>query len=362
MPTVPPADVAAELARALTTPLNGLLAVAELLQRQPLSETARAQVQVMLDAGRRMTTMLCDAIETDPAAAPPSPIPTALRELVDDVENRWRSGTHEDGGRLLISCNAPADLRLMLDPVRVRRLLNTLIEDALKVTAWGVLELQLGVEATADGRIGVKGALDAPGASLLGCDAVAFRLCRSIVQEMGGDLTRTQNDGSGVRTEFTVKVDQAGADMAEVGESEAAEGPLPPRTHLLIVDDNATNRIVAAALCEMFGCTSETAEDGLEAVEAVQSRPFDLILMDIKMPRMDGLEATRTIRALNGPGAATPIVALTANADAAAAASYLAVGMQGVVDKPIKPAQLLSMMQSVLWRQGEVPAAHSSAA
>jgi CheY-like chemotaxis protein len=77
---------------------------------------------------------------------------------------------------------------------------------------------------------------------------------------------------------------------------------------------------------------------------------------------MDGLEATKTIRSLSGPGATIPIVALTANADAAAAASYLAVGMQGVVDKPIKPAQLLSMLQSVLWRTDEAPAAQSSAA
>ena len=76
----------------------------------------------------------------------------------------------------------------------------------------------------------------------------------------------------------------------------------PTEPHILIVDDNATNRVVAQALCEMFGCTSECAEDGLEAVEAVKNRHFDLILMDIKMPRMDGVQATRAIRAHAGPG------------------------------------------------------------
>jgi CheY-like chemotaxis protein len=356
------ADDDAQLARALTTPLNGLLAVGELLQRQPLTDAARAQVQAMIDAGRRMTSMLCDAIETDSASAPSSPIPTALRELVDEIEDRWRSQTHEDAAQFLISCNAAADLRVIVDPVRLRRLLNTLMEDAFKARTWGVVEFQLGVEAAADGRITVNGSLDAPGASIMACDPIALRLCRTIVRQMGGSLVRTQSAGSGVRTRFTFEVDQAGIDLSADAPSDAAESPLPPRTHLLIVDDNATNRIVAAALCEMFGCTSETAEDGLEAVEAVRSRPFDLILMDIKMPRMDGLEATKTIRSLSGPGATIPIVALTANADAAAAASYLAVGMQGVVDKPIKPAQLLSMLQSVLWRTDEAPAAQSSAA
>jgi CheY-like chemotaxis protein len=118
--------------------------------------------------------------------------------------------------------------------------------------------------------------------------------------------------------------------------------------HVLIVDDNATNRIVAQALCEMFGCSSETAEDGLEALEAVQARPFDLILMDIKMPRMDGVQATRAIRALTGPERNLPIIALTANADPDDARAYLADGMAAVVEKPIKPERLRQAMHAAL--------------
>ena len=118
--------------------------------------------------------------------------------------------------------------------------------------------------------------------------------------------------------------------------------------HILIVDDNATNRVVAQALCEMFGCTSETAEDGVEAVEAVQERKFDLVLMDIKMPRMDGVQATQAIRALDGPVSAIPIVALTANADPDDARKYLASGMAAVVEKPIKPERLRMAMNTAL--------------
>src|SRR5262249_52740196 len=118
--------------------------------------------------------------------------------------------------------------------------------------------------------------------------------------------------------------------------------------HVLVVDDNATNRMVAQSLVEMFECTSESAEDGVEAVEAVRSGRFDLILMDIRMPRMDGVAATRAIRALPGAVAGTPIIALTANADPEDAQAYLAAGMNGVVEKPMKPEHLLLALQQAL--------------
>ena len=118
--------------------------------------------------------------------------------------------------------------------------------------------------------------------------------------------------------------------------------------HILIVDDNATNRMVAEALCDMFECTSEQAVDGVEAVDMAKSGRYDLILMDIKMPRMDGIAATRAIREMNGRAGAVPIVALTANADPADVQSYIVAGMQDVVEKPIKPERLAVVLSALL--------------
>jgi CheY-like chemotaxis protein len=98
----------------------------------------------------------------------------------------------------------------------------------------------------------------------------------------------------------------------------------------------------------MFGCTSEPVEDGRTAVAAAASGRFDLVLMDIKMPGMDGVEATRRIRSGAGAASQVPIVALTANADPADAAFYRASGMNGVVEKPLKPERLLQAMNAVL--------------
>ena len=108
----------------------------------------------------------------------------------------------------------------------------------------------------------------------------------------------------------------------------------------------------------MFDCTSEPANDGIEALEAVQTRAFDLILMDIKMPRMDGIDATLAIRAMAGDVGRTPIVALTANAERADMRSYLEAGMNDVIEKPIKPARLAAVLQLLpVWTESAKTAA-----
>jgi CheY-like chemotaxis protein len=173
---------------------------------------------------------------------------------------------------------------------------------------------------------------------------------------MGGTLSRKANAGGSDTTTFCLRLEQA-------AETDTAPAPDGGRAaHILVVDDNATNRMVAQSLVEMFDCTSEAAEDGDEAVEAARSGRFDLILMDIKMPRMDGVSATRAIRALPGPVGRTPIIALTANADPEDAAGYLKAGMNGVVEKPMKPEQLLAALQQALDGPQDETSAEAAAA
>ncbi len=121
---------------------------------------------------------------------------------------------------------------------------------------------------------------------------------------------------------------------------------------MLVVDDNATNRFLACKLLELFGCTFETAENGRQGVDAAMTGAFDLILMDIKMPVMDGVAATRAIRALAGKVASVPILALTANADERDAIAYRAAGMTDVVQKPIQPDALLNAIRLALSATG----------
>ncbi|THD59170.1 response regulator, partial [Phenylobacterium sp.] len=183
--------------------------------------------------------------------------------------------------------------------------------------------------------------------------AIGVVMARQILDGLGGTL---RSEGAGGKSEtvvFEILLPIASETPAE--EPQEAERS----AHVLVVDDNATNRMVAQALCEMFDCTCESANDGAEAVEAARGGRFDLILMDIKMPVMDGVAATRAIRALGGPAALVPIIALTANAEPEDAEGYLAAGMNGVVEKPMKPEHLLAALQAAL---GETAAAEEIAA
>ncbi|HDO51861.1 MAG TPA: response regulator, partial [Rhizobiales bacterium] len=119
-------------------------------------------------------------------------------------------------------------------------------------------------------------------------------------------------------------------------------GPLSG--HVLIVEDNDINQMLIAAYLEQFGLSHETAVNGKEAVNMMQRRRFDVVLMDIMMPVMDGLEATKQIRALGAPAAKVPIVALTANAMRGDRETYLAAGMDGYVSKPVSAADLFTAL------------------
>jgi CheY-like chemotaxis protein len=163
---------------------------------------------------------------------------------------------------------------------------------------------------------------------------------------MGGDVGFVSHEGVG--STFWLEV---AAETMRIEPSRAEPPPPPPAAQetgvldglrLLVVEDNPTNRIIATKLLEQLGASVETAADGFLGVEAAARGGFDLILMDVQMPGMDGLEAARQVRALPAPIGQTPIVALTANVLAHQRQAYLDAGMDGVVGKPISPTVLLT--------------------
>ena len=365
----------------LRTPMNGVLAVAELLRRQPLNAAAQAHVQTIVDSSETLLRILQDALDLSRAEAGElelNPVPTPLRALVDDIEQIWAPRASQDAVRLMVGYEGDTELCADIDGVRLKQVFNNLIGNALKFARNGVVEASL--KAWADkGQVRMEARVrdDGPGVDADRVDAIfepfvhgsgpdgaglGLSICRQIIDRMDGRIWAENNAGRGATFAFDVCAPlSAPVENEATNVSALADLELQSNPHILIVDDNATNRVVAQALCEMFGCSSETAEDGVEALEAVQARPFDLILMDIKMPRMDGVQATQAIRALTGPERHIPIVALTANADPDDAKHYLSIGMAAVVEKPIKPERLRMAMNAALSEPAEVEVAATPA-
>lgn len=358
----------AVMSHEIRTPLNGVLGVAALMQRLLTQEALRPHVDTIVESGQGLLRLLTDALDMSRAEAgllALEPAPLSLSELAADLDRLWRPRAEEKSLSLSVETSLSAADGIVADGVRLKQLFNNLIGNAIKFTETGGIQVLLTTEATADG-VQVTGSVDDSGPGVPETAAatifepfntgdagrssagagLGLAICRQIVERMGGTISLSTAPTGGARFSFSfaapaVEIESARfPDMAE---------PTPHETlHVLVVDDNATNRFLAGKLLELFGCTADMVEDGRAAVEAARTGAYDLILMDIKMPVMDGVEATRAIRALPGPVAGLPILALTANADDRDAEAYVAAGMDGVVQKPIQPDVLLDAIRRAL--------------
>jgi CheY-like chemotaxis protein len=341
--------------------MEGVLALTERLAKAQLSADARACVAGVAEAAASVRQILSYGGDLKDAAMGGmgfEPQPRRLHELADDIQARWQARAARGGVTLLVSYDGEPEALALVDSHRLMQVFDGFIGQALAGVRRGAVEATLKATAVDDG-LRLEGRIRGGGErgggdrvldiqeieALFGLEtALGVALGRQIVEALDGEVRTEANRGAGETLVFEFT-----APRGPEAEAEAHEAAAPARAaHILVVDDNATNRMVAETLCEMFDCTSESATDGVEAVEAARTGRFDLILMDIKMPRMDGVSATREIRAISGPVGRVPIIALTANADPEDAAGYLKAGMNGVVEKPMKPETLLRALQENL--------------
>ena len=364
----------AVMSHEIRTPLNGVLGVAEILRRKTRDPEILPLVDTIRDSGRTLLRLLNDALDLSRAEASGLELheePLDAARLLDDVAGLWSAQAELKGLALRLAYEGPADLWVLADRDRLGQVFNNLVGNAMKFAPAGsAVEVRL--RATADGGcVRLAGEVADQGLGVpvdrrddifapfqqtedgarMGGAGLGLAVCRQILERMNGTIGVRENPGGGALFVFEAPLHRLPAPASEVAPVQAAAPTAV--LHVLIVDDNSTNRLVAAAICEMFGCTSEPAEDGASAVEAAASGRFDLVLMDVKMPGMDGVEATRRIRSGAGAASQTPIIALTANADPADAAFYRASGMNGVVEKPLQPDRLFQAMSAVLHLEGE---------
>ncbi|UTP39995.1 PAS domain S-box protein [Phenylobacterium sp. LH3H17] len=351
----------ANMSHEIRTPMNGVMGVLHLLKSEALSEEGRKMLEEALSCGQMLAELLNDVIDFSKIEAGRLELacePTDPRALIEGVARLLRPQAEAKG--LLLNVEIPADLGwVRTDPVRLRQALFNLIGNAVKFTLAGQVTIRAALKPgpvepllrleVADTGVGIPEAVqprifqrfdqgDASTTRKFGGSGLGLAITQRLAEMLGGKVGFASTEGVG--SIFWLEVAAPAADP--VAAAIETNEPYLEGLKVLVVEDNPTNRMIVTKLLENLGAVVETAADGLLGVEAAARGGFDLILMDVQMPGIDGLEACRRIRALGGQTAATPIVALTANVLSHQRQSYLAAGMDGVVGKPISPAALLA--------------------
>ncbi|HEY2359044.1 MAG TPA: PAS domain-containing protein [Phenylobacterium sp.] len=347
----------ANMSHEIRTPMNGVLGVLHLLKAEKLTEEGRHLLDEALSCGQMLAELLNDVIDFSKIEAGHLELasePMDPKALLEGVVRLLRPQAEAKG--LILQLDADSEMGwVRSDPVRLRQALFNLVGNAVKFTERGsvtvrcrsprpgflrfeVVDTGVGIPQQAQDRVFQRfDQGDASTTRKFGGSGLGLAITKKLAEMMSGAVGFTSEEGLGstfwleVMAEPTAAVVEAAESLASVLEG----------LHVLVVEDNPTNRMIATKLLESLGASVVTADDGYLGVEAAENGDFDLILMDVQMPGIDGLEAARRIRALGGAAAETPIVALTANVLAHQRRAYLDAGMDGVVGKPISPGALV---------------------
>jgi signal transduction histidine kinase/CheY-like chemotaxis protein len=361
----------ATVSHEIRTPLNGVLGMAQLMLREDLAPRHRSQAQVIADSGQTLLGLLNSILDLSKIESGKVELelhPFDLTELVGAAASAFRPLAEQKELAFRVELSALAGGCWRGDGAKLGQVLTNLLSNALKFTSAGAITLLVDrapgglafrVSDTGTGIAPEKLALvfekftqaDSSTTRQFGGAGLGLAICRRFVTLMGGDLTADSQVGVGSTFCFTVPLEP---------EAEAAATPAPAAPDatdqiaraikVLAAEDNATNQLILQAMLAPLGIELTLVGDGAAAVEAFGVGRFDLILMDVQMPRMDGLAATAEIRRLeraaNRP--ATPIIALTANVMRHQIEQYRAAGMDGHVATPIELAALARAMDVAL--------------
>jgi PAS domain S-box-containing protein len=362
----------ATMSHEIRTPLNGVLGMAQAMSQGALEPAQRERLEVIRQSGESLLTLLNDILDFSKIEAGKLTLEDGefdLQELVKAVYSTFEAVADGKGLDFRLDVQPRAFGRYRGDPVRVRQVLCNLVSNALKFTAHGrvgivvgrrgeELSLQVsdtGIGMSAQQRRNLFRAFEQAEASTArkyGGTGLGLSICRDLVELMGGRIVVKSRPGEG--SSFTVRLPLPRAQGAPQAAPEPQDSAFAPeaerRLRVLAAEDNSVNQLVLKTLLGQVGVEPVMVFDGQAAVEAWARESWDLILMDVQMPVMDGPAAVAEIRAREAAEGRvrTPIVALTANAMEHQVSAYLSGGMDGYVAKPIEAARLFAALQAAL--------------
>jgi len=356
----------AMMSHELRTPMNAVLGMAHALKATDLDSRQAAQLDILLEGGASLMTILGDILDIskiDSGRLEFETAPVDLAALCDTTVAFWRNVALDKNVDLQSEVSSETPAWVMADSTRLRQIIFNLVSNALKFTDEGAVTLTLKPLAwDLEGRVTLELAVSDTGIGIseaqivklfkpfaqaelsttrkYGGTGLGLSICKRLAEMMGGGISVESQPGQGstFRVIFVLPLASAPQDQAaEVAADIPIEG-----LRLLVVEDNPANRLVASAILGAVGAEVDTACDGREGLRRLRERHFDLVLMDIHMPDMDGVEALTRLRSGETGDPHIPVIALTADAMEGEAQRLIGLGFDAVQAKPIQPGDLIA--------------------
>jgi len=355
----------------IRTPLNGIMGMVRVMLKGTPDQETRGRLALVEHSAEILLELLNDALDFSRIETKQLDIleePFEMDEIIQDVAELWRPKAEEKGLRFVVDLEGcPSETR-MGDAKRIRQVISNLISNAVKFTESGTVEIRAGEYAEPQARTHIQFVVSDTGPGISVDDqrlifdkftqadgstsrrydgsGLGLAICKQLVELMGGciDVQSTPGQGATFSTVLPCPVAVAQRPIDTVSAEPEALHRLSTSLRILVAEDNPINQQVITAILDQPGIDLDIAENGLEAVEQVRTGRYDLVLMDVRMPELDGIGATQRIRALGGAAADVPIIAVTANTLDDDKAAYIAAGMNGCVTKPIIVSELLSLI------------------